>query len=649
MVGGGGGGDNKVVATLRADGSVYPASGTSIGQLVNLMNYKIRTEVDVSNKALNTFNVPTTVVDLGKQLLQYARDGDLKGVKNMLSRGAPFTSDWLGMSALHFAAMNNQYEVCDALLKGGINKDSKTKVDRTPLHMACFYGNERIVELLLAKKCIVNPRDMLRMTPLHWAVEKGHKSIARLLLKHNADVTVTSKFGKTPIALAVLTEQADLLEELESARQSQINRKYNEEHEVRAKRFKKETSDAVNSIMGLTNFSAEEAASSTKITLEVDDELTNNSDFAESKISDLANIKETGVLDKTTINMLKDHGISMMPEDEDTSKELLATALQNGRQLVLSEGGKLLLNETKKIHNNNNGKSASSSSGNANSNTSNVRNYTVLPVRGTLASRTQNYKARASIISKAKDNLNMYKNVRIISLNDFKKFYGNTNIKGVQKIPASMASERLARIRQISEEQRILNPGNRQVYTNTRTLAQRQLKAGQTVVKTEQPSTIIAEDDDIDSIIQLAPTDSDTELSDSEHTQQQQQQTQQAQKQNQPQQKLSNVSIQGTKQLLNIAAPQVIRQLTTKQGTLVGTKLNMSGGEAAKPQAGSTVISLLSVPEICRQLYELRRQNDDLKRKFDVAQKEKEEMRQRLDRLEELLLVEKTDDGYVDT
>lgn len=109
--------------------------------------------------------------------------------------------------------------------------------------------------------------------------------------------------------------------------------------------------------------------------------------------------------------MLKDHGISMMTEDEDTSKELLATALQNGRQLVLSEGGKLLLNETKKIHNNNNntGKSASISSGNTNSNISNVRNYTVLPMRGTLASRTQNYKARANIISKAKDNFNMYK------------------------------------------------------------------------------------------------------------------------------------------------------------------------------------------------------------------------------------------------
>lgn len=169
-----------------------------------------------------------------------------------------------------------------------------------------------------------------------------------------------------------------------------------------------------------------------------------------------------------------------------------------------------------------------------------------------------------------------------------------------------------------------------------------QLKSGQTVVKAEQPSTIIAEDDDIDSIIQLAPTDSDTELSDSEQAQQQQQQ-------NQIQQKTTSISVQGTKQLLNIAAPPIIRQLTTKQGTLVGTKLNTSGGDAVKPQTGSTVISLLSVPEICRQLYELRRQNDDLKRKFDAAQKEKEEMRQRLDRLEELLLVEKTDDGYVDT
>ncbi|XP_067644865.1 uncharacterized protein Atac3 isoform X2 [Eurosta solidaginis] len=640
MVGGGSSGDNKVVATLRADGSVYPASGTSFDHLVNLIHYKIRTDVDISNanKATNSSVAPTTIVDLGKQLLQYARDGDLKGVKNMLSRGAPFTSDWLGMSALHFGAMNNQYDICLALLRGGINKDSKTKVDRTPLHMACYYGNQIIVELLLSYKCTVDPRDMLRMTPLHWAVEKGHKSIVRILLKHNADVTATSKFGKTAIGLAVQTEQADLLEELELARQSQINRKYDEENE-------KETSDAVNSIMSNSNYSNDPLATTTiaRSIIEVDDDMTNNSDFAEAKISDLTNIKETGILDSTTINMLRDHGISMMPEDEDTSKELLNTALQNGRQLVLSEGGKLLLNETKKLHNNNNISKVSSSSSmeRTNSSSSNLKNITVVPVVGTSSLVTRNPqqtgKQRASIISKAKDNLNMYKNVRIISLNDFKKIYGNTNIKGVQKIPASMASERIIRTaKPIIQEQRILNP---------RILPQRQLKTTQTVTKFEQSTaTSLAEAIDIDAIIQLAPMDDDAEMSE----QQQQQQMPKA----------TTTSIQTPKQLLNPSVPPLVRQTSTNitrpsphissNRTHGGVGNENTVKQQQKPPA-LNMCALLSVPEICRQIYELRRQNDELRRKFEASQKEKEEMCQRLDRLEELLLVEKTVDDYIET
>jgi len=74
----------------------------------------------------------------------------------------------------------------------------------------------------------------LRMTPLHWAVEKKHKGIVRLLLKCQADVTLVSKFGKTPIGLAVYTEQADVLAELEAARQAQASKKLHEESEVSA-------------------------------------------------------------------------------------------------------------------------------------------------------------------------------------------------------------------------------------------------------------------------------------------------------------------------------------------------------------------------------------------------------------------------------
>lgn len=123
---------------------------------------------------------------------------------------------------------------------------------------------------------------------------------------------------------------------------------------------------------------------------------------------------ETGILGDSTINLLKSHGISMMPED-DTSKDMLNTALQNGRQLILSEGGKLLLNETKKLHNNNN------NSTNINNNTNVNNSKTIVPVK--VRNDSSSYvnsclmtnsntvnKSKPNIISKAKDNANIAKN-----------------------------------------------------------------------------------------------------------------------------------------------------------------------------------------------------------------------------------------------
>lgn len=77
---------------------------------------------------------------------------------------------------------------------------------------------------------------------------------------------------------------------------------------------------------------------------------------------------------------------------------------------------------------------------------------------------------------------------------------------------------------------------------------------------------------------------------------------------------------------------------------------NKPPSQDSKPAASSSsVIPLLTAPEICRQLLELRKQNEELRRKFDLAQKEKEEMRQRIERLEELLLVERTDEVFTNS
>lgn len=111
---------------------------------------------------INVLNQPKTptlsIMDLGKQLLECAKDGQTSKVHDLMCRGAPFTTDWvcalqqfnsivrltnsfnselqLGKSALHMAAESNHFETCGLLLRAGISKDSRTKVER--------YGNESV-------------------------------------------------------------------------------------------------------------------------------------------------------------------------------------------------------------------------------------------------------------------------------------------------------------------------------------------------------------------------------------------------------------------------------------------------------------------------------------------------------------------------
>lgn len=54
---------------------------------------------------------------------------------------------------------------------------------------------------------------------------------------------------------------------------------------------------------------------------------------------------ELNSVNASTLALLKEHGIAMQEDTEDT--DLITSALQSGRQLVLSDAGKLLLNDPK--------------------------------------------------------------------------------------------------------------------------------------------------------------------------------------------------------------------------------------------------------------------------------------------------------------
>ncbi|KAG7202149.1 hypothetical protein KM043_015831 [Ampulex compressa] len=172
---------------------------------------------DVSHR--NRSQDALSIVELGKQLLFSAKYGDTDTVRDLMCRGAPFTTDWLGTSALHFAAQNNHTETAEVLLRAGISRDARTKVDRTPLHMAAYEGHHQMAQLLLNYGADVDSRDMLKMTPLHWAVEREHVEVMHVLLEHGADANATSKFDKTPISLALEHDRLDLVDILQQERE----------------------------------------------------------------------------------------------------------------------------------------------------------------------------------------------------------------------------------------------------------------------------------------------------------------------------------------------------------------------------------------------------------------------------------------------
>ena len=85
------------------------------------------------------------------------------------------------------------------LLNRGAAIDATMGFDRTPLYLACQWGNLEVVDTLLRYGANVNASDEFGSTPIHVAARLGHLQITRLLLEHGAKVGLKDKKGLLPI------------------------------------------------------------------------------------------------------------------------------------------------------------------------------------------------------------------------------------------------------------------------------------------------------------------------------------------------------------------------------------------------------------------------------------------------------------------
>jgi GA-binding protein transcription factor, beta len=182
------------------------------------------------------------------------------------------------------------------------------------------------------------------MTPLHWAVEREFTNIVQILLSHGADPHAISKFRKTPYSLAQAHNNVDILKLLAAATQL---------HESNLKQTQKATDSLVSEMQRFQKpkttdpnpDSYEHMVDQDADIMQTPMDEYDGGNSLNDAIVQLQNVDASSKsLDASALQMLQDHGISLQ-DDQDNS--MLTSALQSGRKLVLSEAGKLGLNDLK--------------------------------------------------------------------------------------------------------------------------------------------------------------------------------------------------------------------------------------------------------------------------------------------------------------
>ncbi len=116
-------------------------------------------------------------------ILEYARRGDLEGVKTSVNILNLDAKDKKGYSPLMWAAHNGHYDVVKLLLSLEADVHSRDNNGNSVLMAATFKGQIRIVQLLLEKGADPDACNYKKQTALVFARTFGLKAIEQILAR----------------------------------------------------------------------------------------------------------------------------------------------------------------------------------------------------------------------------------------------------------------------------------------------------------------------------------------------------------------------------------------------------------------------------------------------------------------------------------
>jgi ankyrin repeat protein len=194
--------------------------------------------------------VPTTSPQDRSDFFKSVEKGEVHKVRDLLSSHKEFANaiDRDGFTALYVAADKGHVQVMQLLVDAGADVDAKSKHDMTalhgsaiggtdgaadfllnhkanpnsvdtqgdtPLNVSAAYGREHIVQSLLAKGADPNQLGKGGMSALHQVATCSRPEVAgricKLLLSHGADLHVMEESGCSPLHLAVIFHNLEVV------------------------------------------------------------------------------------------------------------------------------------------------------------------------------------------------------------------------------------------------------------------------------------------------------------------------------------------------------------------------------------------------------------------------------------------------------
>lgn len=149
----------------------------------------------------------------GMTALHWAAEQDNTELSKLLiDRGANATApNRYGVTPLYLACVNGNGDIVQQLLEAGADPNTKIVGNETALMTASRTGKLGAVEVLLKAGADFDAREREGQTAIMWAAAEGHVDVVRKLIEVGADYQTPLKFGFTPFYFAIREGHAEIV------------------------------------------------------------------------------------------------------------------------------------------------------------------------------------------------------------------------------------------------------------------------------------------------------------------------------------------------------------------------------------------------------------------------------------------------------